>query len=430
MEIKEYLDNFYKGTKEPTLVTMQYLMDEYRNLQKKMKYIHIAGTNGKGSTVETITKILINAGYKVGKFISPHLVKYNERISVNNIDITDQELGDLIEELKPVVNEYNQKGNKKVTLFELETTIALIYFYRKKVDFVILETGLGGKYDCTNIVNPIISIVTSIGYDHTNILGNTLEKIAEQKAGIIKENSNTIIFEQEDKINEIFVKKCKEKNNKIKLVRNVDITNYHYDNNFQYIDYSNMKNLQIKLKGKKQISNAVICIEAMKILNELGYEVTQQNIRDGLKQVVHRARFEQINNNPLIIYDGGHNAPAIQNLKDTIQMYYKESLKTYIISILKTKDYKMILNLLLEDKDSHFIFTSGNDKNRYVPKEELYKIAKEINPKGNLYTKELEEAIKSILKDNQNRVNFVVGSFYVYGTVEGILRKNDRENIR
>lgn len=437
MNVQKYLDNFYKGTKNPTLEAMKYFMNKYDNIQNEMKFIHIAGTNGKGSCTETITKILLNAGYRVGKFISPHLVRYNERISVNNINIADNELEKILLELEPLIKEYNIKSDKeydrenkeyarRVTLFELETTVALLYFYRKDVDFVVLETGLGGLYDCTNIVRPLISIITSIGYDHMQILGNTLEEIAEQKAGIIKENSNTIIFEQEDKINKIFREKCKEKNNKIHIVKNNDISNVYYDSEFQHMDYKDMKNLYIKLKGKKQIQNSAICLEAIKILNELGYKISNQDVRDGLKTVIHRARFEVINKKPLIIYDGAHNEPAIRNLKDTINMYYKDNLKTYIISILKTKDYKMIVKLLLEDKTSRFIFTSGIDADIYISKEKLYKVAKEYNEKGDFYTKELEEAINSIVKEDLNRVNFIVGSFYTYGTVEGILNKNVR----
>ena len=196
------------------------------------------------------------------------------------------------------------------------------------------------------------------------------------------------------------------------------------------MDYKDIKKLQIKLKGEKQISNAAICVEAIKILNELGYKITETNIRNGLKTVVHRGRFEVINKNPLIIYDGAHNEPAIKNLKNTINMYYNNKLKTYIVSILKTKDYKMMIKLLLEDKSSRFIFTSGNNEERYVAKEELYRVAKEYNKEGDFYTKELEEAINSILEEKLNRVNFIVGSFYIYGTVEGILSKNGRENIR
>ena len=152
---------------------MKYFMNEFNHPEKDLKVIHIAGTNGKGSCTEMITNILINAGYRVGKFISPHLIKYNERISIQNKNITNIEMEEIIEKIKPKIDKYNRANDTKVTLFELETTMAIVHFYENNCDFVVLETGLGGLYDCTNIVNPIVSIITSIGYDHMHILGNT-----------------------------------------------------------------------------------------------------------------------------------------------------------------------------------------------------------------------------------------------------------------
>lgn len=153
IDIENYLNNFYKGIKNPSFDAMRFFMNEYNNFESEMKFIHIAGTNGKGSCTEIISNILRIQGYKVGKFISPHLIKYNERISINNKLISDEEMSSLIEELKLKIELYNKKENNNITLFELITTIALLYFYRNNVDFVILETGLGGLYDCTNIIS-------------------------------------------------------------------------------------------------------------------------------------------------------------------------------------------------------------------------------------------------------------------------------------
>ena len=169
MDVKEFLSKFYKGTKKQALDAVVYFMEKYKNPEKSLKIIHIAGTNGKGSCVEMISNVLTCAGYKVGKFISPHLIEYNERICVDNKEITDAELEKLITELMPEVVKYNKEHSNDVTLFELEIIMALIYFNRKNCDFVVLETGLGGLHDSTNIVNPIVSIITSIVYDHMHI---------------------------------------------------------------------------------------------------------------------------------------------------------------------------------------------------------------------------------------------------------------------
>ena len=223
MNIEEYFNNFYKGTKNPTLKAMEYFMEELGHPEKELKFIHIAGTNGKGSTTEMLTNILTKNGYKVGKYISPHLIKYNERISVNGQDISDKEIKNIIEKLNDKIEKYNQISNVKVTLFELLTTMALYYFREKNCDFVVLETGLGGLYDCTNIVWPLVSIITSISYDHMAILGKTLEEIAVQKAGIIKENSNTVIVEQKPCIQRIIEETCLNKNNQLSVVKKIKI---------------------------------------------------------------------------------------------------------------------------------------------------------------------------------------------------------------
>ena len=419
IDTQNYLNNFFKGTKNPSLDAMNFFMNEYNNFEKEMKFIHIAGTNGKGSCLEILTNILICAGYKVGKFLSPHLIKYNERISINNILISDKELSNLIIELEPKIQKYKILTGKEITLFELETIMGLLYFYRNNVDFVVLETGLGGLYDSTNIITkPLVSIISSIGFDHMHILGNTLEEIAYQKAGIIKENSNTIIFDQQENINNIFINTCKEKNNTLFLLKNSDISNYSFDENYQYINYKNLKNIAIVLKGKKQLQNTAICIECINILNSLGYTISEESLKTGLKTVIHPGRFEILNENPKIIFDGAHNEDSIKNLQETINTFYKNKKRTYIISILKTKDHKKILDLLSEDKNATFIFTSGNDIKRYNDKNILYEYASKIKTSQTILKKELNEAIDYILQEkNTENVNFITGSFYIYGDV-------------
>lgn len=418
IDVNEYLKGFYKGTKEPSLKAMHYFMDKYNNFEKEMKFIHIAGTNGKGSCVEIISNILKIQGYKVGKFLSPHLIRYNERISVNGESISDEDMQGLIEELKPLIDEYNEKENSRITLFELETMMALLYFYRMKVDFVVLETGLGGLYDCTNMITcPLVSIITSIGYDHMNLLGDTLPKIAFQKAGIVKHGSSTVIFEQTPDVDEVFAKECSKKENQLHIVREKNVSNYRYDSDLQYFDYGEMKDIAVNLKGMVQIRNASICIEAMKILRDDGYEVSDESIREGLKTVIHKARMEKLSDKPFIVYDGAHNTPAMENLQRMVAMYYSDFDRVYIVSILKSKDYRKMLKILASDKEGKFIFTSGNDAERYVDGNTLYEFMKEYVDEDKISTMTLEDAIISTKGSDENTVNLVVGSFYVYGDV-------------
>ena len=414
--IEKYLKNNFQNGKKLSLDTMKFFINEYDNFEKDMNFIHIAGTNGKGSCVEMINNILIKQGYKVGKFISPHLVKCNERICINGKEISDKEMIDLIHKLQPQIDKYNKIERENVTFFELITIMALLYFYKNKVDFVVLETGLGGLYDCTNIISkPLISIITSIGFDHMHILGNTLPKIASQKAGIIKKNSNTVFFEQTKEVNNIFINKCKKENNNLHLIKKETIKNYKYDNNFQYFDYKEIKNIKVNLKGEKQINNACICIETMEILKSLGYNISTKSIKEGLSTVIHKGRMETIKTKPLVIFDGAHNVLAIKNFKKSINMYYKNYKRYYIISILKRKDYNQMLKILCEDKNAIFILTSGNDENKFVSKEELYKIAKEYCKNNQkIYKKTIKEAKDFIHEIPDDSACFIVGSFYVY----------------
>lgn len=413
-EIEDYLSTFQRITKDPSLDGMKFFMNKYDNFEKEMKFIHIAGTNGKGSCAEMMNNILVKQGYKVGKFISPCLVKYNEKISINGNDILDDELSDFIKEIDPLVKEYNQKTNTSITAFEFETIMALLYFYRNEVDFVVLETGLGGLYDCTNIITkPMVSIISSVGLDHMNILGNTIQDIVVQKAGIIKENSETVFMKQDEEVQKILENECIGKNNIYHAISRSDIKNYRFDETYQYFDYKDNKNIIINLKGEKQIENASICLEAIQIIRKNGYEISEQSVRDGLKTVIHKARMEVLKNDPLIIFDGAHNEPAIKNLQNSVKMYYNNKKRTYVISVLKRKDYEKVIELMLEDKEAEFILTSGVETEEYASAEELYKISLKYKTNQNIVKKELKEALE-YCKENKERINFIIGSFYIY----------------
>lgn len=416
MNIEEYLSKFDKFTKDPTLEAMKYIMSKFGNPHTKLKCIHVAGTNGKGSVCEMISNCLINAGYNVGKFISPHLIKFNDGIWLNNNQITDDEVEEILLPLSKVVEEYNNTHEIPVKWFEVITSLVFIYFYKKQCDLVVLETGLGGELDCTNIINPIVSIITKIGYDHVDILGNTIEEIAKQKAGIIKPNSETVFINQPNVI-KIIEEKCQKTNNKLHIINSEEIVNYSYNKDLQKFDYKNYKNIEINLKGKVQIENAAECIETMEILKNNGIKISKEAIYQGLKTVVHHARMETISNNPLIIFDGGHNESAIQNLKQNIEQYYSNKKRVYIISILKTKDYKTLIKELTEDNEAIFYFTNGIIEKPYVPAEFLAQEAIKYLRKEQIIIESIENAIKEVRKKYGDRVVFVVGSFYVYKKV-------------
>ena len=252
----------------------------------------------------------------------------------------------------------------------------------------------------------MISIITNIGLDHIDILGKTVQEITEKKAGIIKKDGDTIACFQEG-ITNIIEEKCKKENNRLHVIKNEDITNYTFDEEYQTLDYKNYKNIKINLKGKCQIFNCALALECIDILRKKEYEVSKEAIEKGLSTVVHKARFEVLNNAPKVIYDGGHNENAINNLRNTIMQYYPKQKKVYIISILKTKDYKTVIKILTQDKNAVFIFTTGNDAERYVSKEDLYNEAKKYTS-GNIYKEELDVAIKKAKEACKDEIIMII----------------------
>lgn len=243
-----------------------------------------------------------------------------------------------------------------------------------------------------------------------DILGNTIEKIAEKKAGIIKEKQSTVMYEQKN-VTDIIKKTCDKKQNKLYLINKKNIENYSFDEKYQKFDYKNYKNILINLRGKCQIYNALLVLESIDILKAKGYKVGIEAIKKGLKTVIHPARFESLNEKPKIIFDGGHNENAIKNLKNMINMYYEKNKKIFIVSLLKSKDYKTVIKLLIENnEDDIFIFTSGNNEKRYFSKEILYNEAKKYLNK-NVYMSDLNNSIKNIKDKCSDEIIFIVRKF-------------------
>lgn len=358
----------------------------------------------KEASAKCLTIYLCFQIIKFGKFISPHLFVSNESVCINNVQITDEEFLEYKPEFENLAENYYNETCRSLTRFEILTALAIKYFKDKNCDIVILEVGLGGMYDCTNIVNSLISVFGSIGLDHTAILGNTIEEIANQKAGIIKENSNTVIFEQP--AISVIKEKCLEKNSKLHSIKNNEISNYHFDSSYQYFDYLDFKDLCINLKGKKQIENACIAINCCKILEENGFEISQKEIYEGLKTVTHPARFEELSKEPRIIFDGAHNENAMKNFVETVNSLFPSENKTFLVSIITTKDYKTVLEILLNSfQYCKFIFTNGTIEDKFFKAQVLYDYAKSLETTNNL---ELVSDFDQGIQKLNNEINFIV----------------------
>lgn len=378
----------------PGLKSIIDLADRLGNPQKKFKSIHIAGTNGKGSTANMLASILQESGLKVGLFTSPHLKDYRERIRINGEMISKEAVIQFIEDNK------EELGQNKYSFFEMNTAMAFHHFAKEEVDIAIIETGLGGKLDSTNIITPILSIITSIGIDHSNILGSSLEKIAYEKGGIIKENVPVVIGESLDETKTVFKTLAREKHSPI-----------------LFSDKSKKISYELELKGNYQQYNAntvLICIEELK---KQGYLLTEEHITKGLKEVTKNTgllgRWQKLGENPLIICDTGHNAHAIKILTD--QLLEQEIEKLHIVfGMVSDKDIEDVLSLLPKEATYYFC----------APKTNRAMEADILQEKANKYKLfgESFESIETALKAAKHTANekdmiFIGGSNFVIAEI-------------
>ena len=331
------------------LERIQSILKLIGNPQEKIKIIHVAGTNGKGSVSSILANILKCAGYKTGLYTSPHLVEYTERIKINNIDISKEDFAAYIEKICTLA----EKKNIHLTEFEILTAIAFKYFADNKVKIAVIETGLGGRFDATNVCKkPILSIITSISLDHTDRLGNTIEKIAFEKAGIIKPKS-TIITEISNKGFKIIKNTAEEK--KAKLIVATNYVNMNYENGNNYVSIEDKK-CEFPLLGLYQKANLSIVLQAVEFL-----KIKTEAVIEGLKTAKWPARLEFIKDKNLLI-DGAHNPDAAKELRKSLDYYFNNQKRIFIYSTLNTKDYKEIAKILF-NKDDEIYYYEFKNKN-------------------------------------------------------------------
>lgn len=358
-EILERLYGYSKFGIKLGLENMKKLMNELGNPQDSYKKIHIAGTNGKGSTASMIESVLIEAGYSVGKYSSPHLIRFNERIVFNREEISDKE----ITELFLTVEEAVKRAGLTPTFFEVTTAMMFLYYKIKGADYAVIETGMGGRFDATNIIIPEISVITNVTMDHTSYLGDSVEKIAEEKAGIIKSGVPLIFGEKKEEIKEIFRKKADKYIDALSDINYISETdNKNYSN---FVTIENIK-YEIPLYGKHQIENFMTAYSAMKLL-----KVESDIIKRGVKKCIWEGRFEIISKNPFVVLDGAHNEDAAVRLKENMLDLFKKSEIILLVSVLKDKDLKKIFEIFAEFSEEA-VFTSLSEFERGSSANELY----------------------------------------------------------
>jgi dihydrofolate synthase/folylpolyglutamate synthase len=353
-EALSWIHSLLKFGIKPGLKRVEWMLEKVGHPEKKIKCIHVAGTNGKGSTVSYLRNIFNEAGLTAGTFTSPYLITFNERISLDGNPIEDDELLKFAQLLKPLVDEIAETSMGSPTEFEVITVISMLYFAEKKPDIVIYEVGLGGLYDSTNVITPVLSLITNIGFDHMGILGETIEEIAFQKAGIIKGNIPVISTVEQDCAIEVIEKKAKMMNTKAFIAgKDFSSKQISSERNGELFEYEGIKNVQIKyeitMKGHHQVKNATLALAAIEYLtSKKMFSISGGQIKNGLLKANWAGRFEKVASAPDIIIDGAHNLQGIQALKQTLSEHYKNKNIYLLFAALHDKEYKTMMKELVD----------------------------------------------------------------------------------
>lgn len=403
------------------LQNIKTLMEKLGNPQDKLKIIHIAGTNGKGSCTSFVNSALVSQGYKVGMFTSPSIYNFEERIRINNKNIPEDKLIDLMNEVREVAETMEVFPAD----FELVTAIAFLYFYREKCDFAIMEVGLGGRLDATNVAqNPLITLITSISLDHQQFLGNTIPEIALEKAGIIKENVPLVLYSQSKEAMDSIIGVANSKNSKVILNDLEKIELLENTKNGQIINYKDFKNLKINLLGSHQINNATISLELLEQLRKMGFEISNESIYNGFSSVTWPCRFELVSKNPDFILDGAHNIDGIDKFISNMNFYYKDNKKIGIFGVLADKDYNEMLAKIVPCFD--VFLTVRPDSDRAMESKELKERIEKLTEKKVYSFENYQDAInKAIEISKEDDVISAFGSLYFVGEVRNLLGVSD-----
>lgn len=363
------------------LDTERELLRRLGNPQDDLKFVHIAGTNGKGSTLAYISTILKEDGYKVGRYISPTIFDYRERIQVNEKYITKKAVARLAEMVEAAGRAMLAEGLHHPTAFEVETAMAFLYFKEMNCDLVVLECGMGGLTDATNVVKTtVVSVFAEIGMDHMGFLGNTVEEIAGVKAGIIKPGTIAVSAAQRPEVSAVLQKTCAEKDTEYREIRKSDIKDVRYVFENQTFTYKEETKLKPGLTGSWQIDNAALAVEAIQALRDCGWNISDEALRKGLTETVWQGRFTTVSRHPLFIVDGAHNRDAADRLKETLELYFPEKRKLFIAGVLADKEYDYVMSQLTPLAD-RVITVMTPDNPRALAADKLAEDVKKYNPK-------------------------------------------------
>ncbi len=414
-EALEYIHSVSWMGSRPGLERTVKLLSLMGDPHKNLRFVHVAGTNGKGSVSAMTAAVLRQGGYKVGLYTSPYILRFNERMQVNGVEITDAELAEITEYVKP----YAESMEDHPTEFELVTAISFEYFKRQGCDVVVLEVGLGGELDSTNVIRaPEVAVITEIDFDHMGVLGNSLESIAAAKAGIIKKGTTVVSANNTAASSAVIISACKKVGCDCIVPQYDAIENKKLLNNGISFEYKGEEYF-VPLFGSYQYRNALMAITVCKVLAQKGFAVTEAHVKAGLASVSWRGRFEKLMDNPVFIYDGGHNPQGVAAAVQCFAERYGEGV--VLLGVMADKDYHAEIKMLLPIAKKFITVTPGNP--RALPSDKLAE--KIISLGGDAQAaKTVEEGVAmAVSLGDKNTPILALGSLYMYGEIYASLKK-------
>ena len=396
---------------KPGLERIGELLEKLGNPQQGLQFVHIAGTNGKGSCAAMTASVLKAAGYKTGLYTSPYLYRFNERMQINGKQIDDEVLAELVTRVKPAAEAMADHP----TEFELMTAVALLWYAQEKCDVVVLEVGLGGRFDATNIIAaPACAVIMNIGLDHTAVLGDTVEQIAFEKAGIIKNGCPVVLFQQSESVTNVVRERCEQEGSALVIP---DFSQIHsefdslYGQSFTYKGEA----YALPLLGSHQLKNAATVLEVVNVLREKGWKLEQTDVEHGLYAVSWPGRFELLSDEPLFVVDGGHNPQCAQTVAENLLRYFPDKRRILLLGILKDKDYGGLTDILDPVTDEYICITPGSV--RALPAAELADHLKRYN-KSVAVCDSIQDGVTLALdRSDEDSVVCAVGSLYSVGEI-------------
>ena len=415
---KEYIEKIGTYGSVLGLDSIRELLNRMGNPQDQLSFVHIAGTNGKGSVLAYVSTILEEADYRTGRYLSPVISEYREKIQVNGRMISQKALCEGLELIRQHAEEMEAQGWQPPTLFETETALAFWYFVKKRCDIVVLEVGMGGAEDATNIIkNTLAAVLTSISYDHMGVLGNTLPEIAEKKAGIIKTGAAVVSAAQSSEVLKVIQRRCQEHQNRLRLTEKPEKVKYGLlKQSFTYQG----RRYTISLAGSWQPENACVALEVIEALRSQGFSVSEDAVKSGLEKTEWLGRFSVLKKKPLFIMDGAHNENAAERLRDSLKLYFPGQKYIFIMGVLRDKEYDKMLAVMMPL--AQYVITVTPPENPRALA--AYDLAVEVKKYHELVTAvdSLEEAVEMAgLLAGKEYVTIAFGSLSYLGRLQRIV---------